>query len=59
MLEGLVNNYVEGGGGYKTGGGACEVLPIRKGEERGLGQAEGGGGAQQVLGWFLRGSSKL
>ena len=21
----------EGGGGYKTGGGACEVLPLRKG----------------------------
>ena len=29
--KGLVTNYGEGGGGYKTGGGACEVLPLRKG----------------------------
>ena len=26
-----VTNYGEGGGGYKTGGGACEVLPLQKG----------------------------
>ena len=30
--KGLVTNYEEGGGGYKTGGGgAREVLPLRKG----------------------------
>ena len=27
----MVTNYREEGGGYKTGGGACEVLPLRKG----------------------------
>ena len=27
--KGMVTNYGEGGGGYKTGGGgACEVLPL-------------------------------
>ena len=29
--KGLVTNYGEGGGGYKTGGGAREVIPLRKG----------------------------
>ena len=31
--KGLVTNYGEGGGGYKTGGGggAREVLPLQKG----------------------------
>ena len=29
--KGLVTNYGEGGGGYKTNGGGCEVLPLRKG----------------------------
>ena len=30
--KGLVTNYGEGGGGYETGGGgAREVLPLRKG----------------------------
>ena len=36
LSKGLVTNYGEGG--YKTGGGACEVLPLRK-----------GGGAEKVL----------
>ena len=26
--KGLVTNYREGGGGFKTGWGACEVLPL-------------------------------
>ena len=30
MIKGLVTNYGEGGG-YKTGGGAREVLPLKKG----------------------------
>ena len=27
----VVTNYGKRGGGYKTGGGACEVLPLLKG----------------------------
>ena len=49
--KGLVTNYGEGRGGYKTGGGACEVLPLRKGGGGGgtsFSHAEGG--AQKVLG---------
>ena len=44
-LKGLVTNYGEGGGGYKTGGGgAREVLPLRKGgAEKVLAMLEGGG----------------
>ena len=40
------------GGGYKTGGGgAREVLPLRKGgTEKVLAILKGGGGAQKVLG---------
>ena len=44
----MVTNYGGGGGGYKTGGGACEVLPIRKGgAEKVLAMPKG---AQKVLG---------
>ena len=46
------------GGGYKTGGGAREVLPLRKGgAEKSFSHAEGG--AQKVLGYFLCGSLKF
>ena len=31
ISKGLVTNYGEGGGGYKTGGGVREVLPLLKG----------------------------
>ena len=37
-----------GGGGYKTGGGACEVLPLRK----------GGGGAEKVLAMLKGGGAQ-
>ena len=42
--KGLVINHGEGGG-YKTGWGACEVLPLRK------------GGAEKVLA-MLKGGTK-
>ena len=32
--KGLVTNYREGGGATKCEGGACEVLPLRKGGGR-------------------------
>ena len=39
----MVTNYGEGGGGYKTGGGAREVLPLRKGgAEKVLAMPKGG-----------------
>ena len=46
--QGLVTNYGEGGG-YKTGGGACEVLPLRK-EGGGKNFSHAEGGAEKVLG---------
>ena len=50
--KGLVTNYGEGGG-YKTGGGgACEVLAIRKGGAKKV-LAILKGGAQKVLGLLL------
>ena len=58
-LKGLVTNYGEGGGGYKTGGGAHEVLPLRKGGGGGKSFSHSEGGAQKVLGLFLRGSLKF
>ena len=45
LTKGLVTNYGEGGG-YKTGGGAREVLLLRK-----------GGGAEKVLA-ILKGGHK-
>ena len=61
--KGLVTNYGGGGGlQNRRGGGAHEVLPIRKGCVWGEGEAEkvltmlkgvGVGRAQQVLGSFL------
>ena len=53
--KGLVTNYREGGGGYKMGrGGACEVLPLRKGRGgKSLSHTEGGGRAKFPL--FKRG----
>ena len=43
--KGLVTNYREGGGGFKTGGGgAHEVLPLRKGGGGSFSHAKGGGG---------------
>ena len=68
MGKGLVTNYGKGGGlqngggGYKTGGGgACEVLPLRKGwgGEKSSSHAEGGGGAHNIWGSFLRSSLKF
>ena len=48
--KGLVTNYVEWGGGLQNGrGGACEVLPLRKGGGgKSFSHAEEG--AQKVLG---------
>ena len=49
MGKGLVTNYGEGGGGYKMGGGAREVLPQQKGgAEKVLAMLKGG--AQKDLG---------
>ena len=56
--KGLVTNYREGGG-YKTGGGAREVLPLRKGGGGGKSFSHSEGGAQKVLGLFLCGSLKF
>ena len=38
-------SLITGRGGYKTGGGACEVLPLGKGggAEKSFSHAEGGG----------------
>ena len=49
------------GGGLQNGRGGCEVLPLRKGvggggAGRSFSHAEGGGGAQIVLGYVLYGS---
>ena len=56
--KGLVTNYGEGGATKREGGGAREVLPLRKGGGRkSFSHAEGG--AQKVLGSFLRGSLKF
>ena len=38
------------GGGYKTGGGAREVLPLKKGGGGGKSFSHAEGGAQKVLG---------
>ena len=39
-----------GGGCYKTGGGACEVLPLRKGgPEKALAMLKGVGGTQKKV----------
>ena len=46
ILKGLVTNHGEGGG-YKTGGGAHEVLPLRK------------GGAEKVLAMLKEGHKKF
>ena len=45
--KGLVTNYGEGG--YKTGGGAREVLPLRK----------GGGGSEKVSAMLKGGHKKF
>ena len=38
-----------GGGGYKTGRGTCEVLPLRKGgSEKVLAMLKGGGGTKSI-----------
>ena len=52
-------SLITGRGGYNTGGGgAREVLPLRKGgAEKVLAMLKGG--AQKVLGSFLRGSLKF
>ena len=53
VCQGLVTNYCKGGGGLQNGrgGGAHEVLPLRKGGgvEKVLAMLKGGG-AQKVLG---------
>ena len=50
--KGLVINYEEGGGDYKTGGGggASEVLPSRKEGGGGKSFSHANGEAQNVLG---------
>ena len=54
--KGLVTNYGEGG--YKTGGGGhVKFYPYEKGGRVSFSHAEGG--AQKVLGSFLRGSLKF
>ena len=54
--KGLVTNYGKGGG-YKTGGGAREVLPLRKGgAEKVLAMLKGAGTKSRQ---FLRGSLKF
>ena len=50
-IKGLVTNYGEGGGATKReGGGAREVLPLRKGGGGGKSFSHAEGGAQKVLG---------
>ena len=56
-FKGLVTNYGEGGG-YKTGGGVREVLPLRKGgAEKVLAMLKGGHkkfwGSFYVVAWSL------
>ena len=48
--KGLVTNYGEGGGGYKTGWGNVKFYPFEKGRRKKLYPVleGGGGGAQQV-----------
>ena len=53
IITGLVSNYGEGGGGYKTGVGACEVLSLQKGEKEKVLAMLTGGGANKLLGLFL------
>ena len=48
LTKGLVTNYGEGG--YKTGGVACEVLPLRNRGGGGKSFSHAEGGAQKVLG---------
>ena len=51
--KGLVTTYGEGG--YKTGGGACEVLPLRKGGvKKVLAMLKGGGGTNSFGVVFTR-----
>ena len=57
LYKGLVTNYREGG--YKTGGGACEVLPLRKGRMEKVLAMLKGGRHEKVWGWFLRSSLKF
>ena len=42
FVKGLVTNYGEGGGGYKTGGGHVKLYPYEKGGRKGFSHAEGG-----------------
>ena len=46
QYKGLVTNYREGEG-YKTAGGACEVLPLRE------------GGTEKVLAMLKRGTNSF
>ena len=51
-----LRDWEGGGGGYKTGGEACEALPYEKGAggggEKSFSHAEGGGGHNKFLGSF-------
>ena len=52
-VKGLVTNYGEGGGGYKTGGGHVKFYPYEKGGGGGrtsFSHDDGGGGGRHVLG---------
>ena len=56
---GVLQNGREGS--YKTGRGACEVLPLRKGgrAKKVLAMLKGGGCAHKVLRYFLSGRLKF
>ena len=49
-IQGVVVNYEEGGGGYKTGGEeASDVLPLQKGAGGRKCFSQAGAGAKKVL----------
>ena len=51
--KGLVTDYREGGGGYKTGGGGhVKIYPYEKGGGGGLAMLKGGGGHTKCWGSF-------
>ena len=56
--KGLVTNYGQGAGGYKTGRGHVRFYSYEKGGRKGFSHAEGGRG-EHVLGYFLCGSLKF
>ena len=55
----ITGKGVGGGSLQNRRGGGYEVYPTKRGDRKGFSHAEGGGGAQQVLGSFLRSSLKF